>query len=202
VSKRSVVVFDLGGVIFDWNPRYLYRKILPTDDAVDEFLATVCTSDWNAKQDLGRSISEAVGELHQLHPDKIDLINAYYDRWDEAIGSTIEGTVRLLDRLSKRGVRLYALTNWPAETFAQARKRFDVLEIFSEIIVSGEVGLGKPDPRVFELMFARCAFNPQESVLVDDLIENIEVASGLGMYGIQFHSPEQTASELKKLGVL
>ena len=203
MSRHSVVVFDLGGVLFDWDPRYLYRKLLPDEDAVEDFLATVCTPDWNAKQDLGRSVADAVAELHALHPDKIDLINAYYERWNEAIGSTIEGTVRLLDRLHRaRCPALYALTNWPADTFPAARRRYEFLARFSDIIVSGEVKLGKPDPQVFELMFQRCGFNPENSVFIDDLIENIEVARSLGMHGIHFRSPRQTGNELRKLGLI
>lgn len=202
MSRPSVVVFDLGGVLFDWDPRYLYRKLLPTEEAVEEFLGTVCTADWNAKQDLGRSIVDAVTELQVLHPDKLDLINAYYERWNEAIGGTIEGTVRLLDRLHERGVRLYALTNWPAETFPAARRRYEFLGRFIDVVVSGELKLGKPDPRIFEHMFAHCDFKPSDSVFIDDLIENIETARRLGMHGIHFHSPDQTGMELQRLGLL
>ena len=201
MNSPSVVVFDLGGVLFDWDPRYLYRKLLPDERRVEQFLTSVCTLDWNAKQDLGRSVAEAVAELNALHPDKIELIHAYYDRWHEAIGGTIEGSVKLLDQLHKKGVRLYGLTNWPADTFSAARQRYTLLSKFHDIVVSGEVKLAKPDPRIFELLFRRCGFKPEEAVYIDDLIENIEVARRLNMRGIHFRSPEQLRIELEKLGV-
>ena len=202
MTPPSVVVFDLGGVLLDWDPRYLYRKLLPDEEAVEQFLTSVCTLDWNAKQDLGRSVAEAVAELNALHPNKIELIHAYYDRWYDSIGSTIEGCVDLLERLHEEGVRLYGLTNWPADTFPAARQRYEFLTRFHDIIVSGEVKVGKPDPRVFELLFRRCGFRPEDSVFIDDLIENIEVARSLGMHGIHFQSPDQVETELKKLGLL
>ena len=202
MTPPSVVVFDLGGVLLDWDPRYLYRKLLPDEEAVEQFLTTVCTLDWNAKQDLGRSVAEAVAELNALHPNKIELIHAYYDRWYESIGGTIEGSVDLLERLHEEGVQLYGLTNWPADTFPAALRRYEFLTRFRDIIVSGEVKLGKPDPRVFEFLFRRCGFRPEYSVFIDDLIENIDVARSLGMHGIHFQSPKQAETELKKLGLL
>jgi 2-haloacid dehalogenase len=187
MKPPSVVVVELGG---------------GDEETVEQFLNTVCTLEWNAKQDLGRSVAEAVAELNAIHPDKIELIHAYYDRWHETIGGTIDGSVELLDRLHEEGVQLYALTNWPADTFSAARRRYTFLSRFRDIIVSGEVKLGKPDPRVFELLIRRCGFRPEDSVFIDDLIENIEAARKLGMGGIHFRSPEQAESELRALGLL
>jgi 2-haloacid dehalogenase len=202
MTPPTVVVFDLGGVLFDWDPRHLYRQLLPDEEAVEHFLATVCTLEWNAKQDLGRSVAEAVAELSALHPDKIELIQAYYDRWHDAIGGTIDGSVELLERLHRDGVRLYGLSNWPADTFPAARRRYPFLSHFRDIVVSGEVKLGKPDPRIFELLFRRCDFRPEESVFIDDVMQNIEVARRLGMRGIHFQSPAETERQLRHLRVL
>ena len=142
------VVFDLGGVLIDWNPRHLYRKLLPDDASIEEFLAEVCTSEWNYQQDAGRTVAEAVGELSGRHPDKAPLIAAYYERWEEMLGGAIEASVALLEELDAAGVPLYALTNWSRETFPIARRRFPFLERFRGIVVSGEEGAAKPDPPV------------------------------------------------------
>jgi 2-haloacid dehalogenase len=202
MSSGRPVVFDLGGVLIDWNPRRLYRKLLADDDAVEDFLARVCTQAWNERQDAGRPLAEATDELLARFPDRADLIRAYYDRWDEMLGGCIDGSVAIVEELDARGVLLYALSNWSAETFHLAKDRFDVLGRFRGIVVSGEEGLIKPDPRIFQRLFERHAIDPAHAIFIDDVARNVDAARALGMTGIHFASPAQLRGELAALGLL
>ena len=140
------VVWDLGAVVIDWNPRYLYRTLLPDDDAVEAFLGEVCTPAWHHRHDEGRPMAEGVAELIDAFPDRADLIRAYVDRWDDMFAGQIEGSVALIDELAAAGVPQYGLTNWPAEMFPRARARFPVLGRLKGVVVSGEEGVAKPSP--------------------------------------------------------
>ncbi|MGB8834407.1 MAG: HAD-IA family hydrolase [Candidatus Sulfotelmatobacter sp.] len=200
---RSVVVFDLGGVLIDWNPRYLYRKLFNGDDAaMEHFLATVCTSSWNLQQDAGRPFAEACATLKLEHPKHAEFIDAWFERHTEMISGPIQGTVEILAELRARQVPLYALTNWSAETFPSALRRFDFLHWFQGILVSGNVQLIKPDPRIFELFFRTHGVEPEQTIYIDDLPRNVEAASRLGMHGIVFTNPRSLRSELVKLGLV
>ena len=202
-SKRTVAVFDLGGVLIDWNPRHLYRKLFAGDDAAMEaFLGTVCTASWNACQDAGRSFADATRALMPQHADKRELIEAWRSRFDEMIPAAIEGTVEILSELRSRGVPLYALTNFSAETFPRQRERFAFLGWFRGIVVSGAEGVIKPDPRIFRVLFERYGIDPAAAVFVDDVPANAAAASALGVHGIHFHSPEQLRTELSRCGLL
>ncbi len=201
-QNRRIVVFDLGGVLIDWNPRYLYRKLFDEEAAMEEFLATVCTQDWNQTQDAGRPVAEAVAELQARHPDRASLISTYYERWTEMMGGAIEGTVAILGELKARGVPLYALTNWSAETFPHARDRFDFLGWFEATLVSGEVGLIKPDRRIFELLFQTHGFAAADAVFIDDSPANAAAASALGVHAIHFTNAQALRAELTVLGLL
>jgi 2-haloacid dehalogenase len=131
IADRSIAVFDLGGVLMDWNPRYLYRKLFDgNDDEMEHFLATVCTQSWNEQQDAGRSFADACASLKLVHPNKADLIDAWVQRYGEMLAGPISGTVEILTELRSGGVPLYALTNWSAETFPVALKRFEFLKWF------------------------------------------------------------------------
>jgi 2-haloacid dehalogenase len=200
---RSIVVFDLGGVLIDWNPRHLYRKLFAGDEAaMEHFLATVCTQHWNERQDAGRSFAEAEAELIRAHPDKAELIRAWRGRFAEMIPGAIDGTVEIVERLHARGVPLYALSNWSRETFPPQRTRFSFFAWFKGIVVSGEEGVIKPDPRIYELLFRRYEISPQEAVFVDDNPANARAAHALGVHGIHFRSPGALVDELAALGLL
>ena len=147
--NRSVVVFDLGGVLIDWNPRHLYRKLFQHEAEMEDFLANVCTAQWNLQQDAGRSFTEACAALKLEHPDKSDMIDAWFERFDEMMSGPISGTVDILAELRQREVPIYALSNWSAETFPFAQRRFAFLRWFRAIFLSAEVRLVKPDPRIF-----------------------------------------------------
>jgi len=201
--QRSVAIFDLGGVLIDWNPRHLYRKLFEGDEAaMEQFLATVCTTEWNEQQDAGRSFIEATQELLPLHADKIELIEAFGKRFGEMIAGAIDGTVDVLAELKQRAVPLYAITNWSAETFPPQRRRFAFLSWFDGIVVSGMEGVIKPHPRIFQILCERHRIAPETAVFVDDVAANAAAASALGIHGIHFRSPDQLRSELVALGML
>ena len=193
------VVFDLGGVLIRWDPRTLYRKLLRDEAEVEAFLSEVCTAEWNHRQDEGRTCAEATAELTARHPDKADLIAAYYDRWLEMLGGAIDGTVAILAELDAAGVPLYAISNWSRETFHHARARFDFLSRFRDIVVSGEVGLAKPDPRIFQLFLERHRLTAGQCLFIDDVARNVDAARALGMPAIRFESPDQLRSELRSI---
>jgi 2-haloacid dehalogenase len=202
-TNRSVVVFDLGGVLLDWNPRHLYRKLFDGDDvAMERFLATVCTSDWNEEQDAGRTFAEACASLKSDHPAHAELIDAWVERQSEMFSGAIAGTVEILAELRAGGVPLYALTNFSAETFPAARERFEFLSWFRGTLVSGDVKMIKPDPRIFEHFLEIFAIDPAHAVYIDDRQNNVDAAVALGMHGVLFTDPPQLRMELVRLGLL
>lgn len=202
-SCRDIVIFDLGGVLIDWNPRHLYRKLFASDEAAMEaFLATVCTHDWNRCQDAGRSFAEGAGLLKAEHPDKAALIDAYGARFDEMMPGPIAGSVEILADLHQRGVPLYGLTNFSAETYPPTVARFEFLRWLRGVVVSGEVGVIKPDPRIYEIAIERFAIDPHRAVYIDDVPINAEAAVRFGIHGIHFTSAALLRVELTSLGLL
>ena len=201
--RRSVVVFDVGGVLLEWDPRHLYRKLFDGDDnAMEHFLGNVCTVEWNERQDAGRTFADAAAELLPQHADKAHLIHAFGRRFDEMIPGAIEETVAILRELKRAGVPLYAVTNWSAETFPAAQKRFDFLAEFDGIVVSGEEGVIKPDPRIFRILLDRYDIPADAAVFIDDNPANADAATNLGIHGIHFRSPADLRRELVALGLL
>ncbi|SUE44029.1 HAD family hydrolase [Roseomonas gilardii] len=201
-EQRSIVIFDLGGVLVDWDPRYLYRRLFPGDEAgMERFLAEVCTNEWNLQQDAGRSWAEATALLRTQHPGQEALIDAFHRRWPEMIRGAIDGTVEILRELREGGVPLYALTNWSAETYPVAEERFDFLGWFRGVVVSGREKLIKPDPRIYRLLLERFGVDPRQAVYIDDNPRNARAAGDLGMHGIHFTSPEHLRAELVGLGL-
>jgi 2-haloacid dehalogenase len=200
--RELTVVFDLGGVLIDWNPRYLYRKLFSNEALMEEFLASVCNQAWNECQDAGRPWSEATAELVARFPEQEALVRAYHERWDEMLGGCIDGTVAVVEELHAAGVPMYALTNWSSETFHHARRRFPVLDRFRGIVVSGEEKVIKPDEKIFRVLFDRHGIDPYASVFIDDVDRNVAAARALGMTGIRFESPAQLRQELARLGLL
>jgi 2-haloacid dehalogenase len=202
-AGRGIVVFDLGGVLLDWNPRHLYRKLFAGDEAaMEHFLATVCTHEWNRCQDAGRTFAEGARLLKAEHPDKGDLIDAYHGRFDEMIAGPIAGSVEILAELRDRGMLLYGLTNWSAETYPPARERYAFLSWFRGILVSGEVGVIKPDPRIFELLIERFGIASEAAVYIDDVEANVVAARPFGIHAIHFTTPAALRKELLGLGLL
>ena len=184
MSTRTTVVFDLGGVLIDWNPRHLYRKLFAGDDgAMEHFLAKICTTEWNLQQDAGRTFADACTSLRSEHPSHAEMIDAWFARFDEMMAGPITGTVDVLAELRARDVPLYALSNWSAETFPFAQKRFEFLKWFRGILLSAEVRLVKPDPRIFQ-HFLQVVRNPDDlrgESIVNGLVIETQVADDAGL---------------------
>lgn len=195
-SPPEVIVFDFGGVLLDWNPRHLYRKLFADEAEMERFLAEVCTPAWNLEQDAGRSFADAVAELTAQFPDQAELIQAYDTRWSEMIRSPIEGTVRILEELAAKGYPLYGLTNWSVEKFAETEPRYEFFQRFEDIVVSGVVKLIKPDPRIYHLLLTRVGRPASACLFIDDSAPNVEAARALGFDAVHFQSPSQLRTEL------
>jgi 2-haloacid dehalogenase len=196
MTQPPVIVFDLGAVLIDWNPRHLYRKLFDDQAEMEAFLSEICTPEWNAEQDAGRLWTDAVAVLSAAFPDHQPLIRAYQDRWEEMLAGPIHGTVAILERLKNEGYELHALTNWSAETFPIARRRYAFLTLFDSILVSGEERMKKPDARIFHLLLERIAHPAERCIFIDDSARNIEAAAGLGFDAILFEGPAKLESDL------
>jgi 2-haloacid dehalogenase len=202
-AAREIVVFDLGGVLIDWDPRHLYRKLFAGNEvAMEHFLATVCTHEWNRGQDAGRTFAEGARLLKAEHPDKAGMIDAYCARFDEMMPGPIAGSVEILADLKCLGAPLYCLTNFSAETYPPTFERFEFLRWFHGVMVSGEVGIIKPDPRIFELLLERFAIDPKRAVYIDDVAANVDAARPFGIHAIHFTTPTTLRAELAELGLL
>ena len=200
-TRLRAVVFDLGAVLIDWNPRHLYRTLFGGDEAaMERFLSEVCNPEWNVRIDAGRPFAEAVEELASRHPDRAHLIHAYRERWGEMLGGVLEGTLAVVRELRGAGVPVYALSNWSAETFALTRSRFPFLDELEGIVISGDVGVGKPDPAIFRHFMARFGLQADEIAFVDDSPANVAAARGLGIEAIRFENAEQVRRDLRRLG--
>ncbi len=203
ITIIDTVIFDLGGVLIDWNPERLFNKIFEDPEEMKYFLKEVCTPDWNEQQDAGRPIEEATNLLLEEFPKYEVEIKAFYGRWTEMLGGAISGTVDILDEIiSKKTHKVYALTNWSAETFPIALERYDFLHRFEDILVSGVEKLKKPDPKIYELTLERFKIHGPNSVFIDDNLRNIKASIDCGIHGIHFTSPEQLRIDLKTYGVL
>ena len=203
-SKIDTVIFDLGGVLIDWNPEYLYAKIFEDDkEKMDWFLSNVCTPDWNMEQDAGRSFEDATKLLVKEYPEYKKEISAFYERWEEMIKSEIYDTVLILNYLKDLNeVKLYALTNWSSETFPIAKRRFDFLNSFEGIVVSGEEHTRKPYAKIYETILNRFNLEPAHCLFIDDSLENIEGARKMGINGIHYKSSKQLKEALQNHNVL
>lgn len=195
------VVFDLGGVLIDWNPRYLYRKVLPPAE-VEQLLTEVLTPEWNAQMDAGYPFADALAERVAAHPELEPVIRIYGSRWSEMLGGAIEGTVALLAQLRQRGTPLYALTNWSAETFHHATDRFPFLSWFEDILVSGREGMVKPDPAIYRGLLERNGLDAPRGLFIDDVPKNVEGAKRVGLDAIHFVGPGPLQADLRARDLL
>jgi 2-haloacid dehalogenase len=203
LDHRLALVFDVGGVLLDWNPRHLYRKFFNGDlESMEQFLKEIDFNGWNLCQDAGRPFTEAVAALITQHPRWEELIKAYHSRWEESIRGTIEGSVEILADLRNSGYPLYALSNFSVEKFQLVRERFDFFAWFDDILISAQVQLVKPDPRIFQVLLERIEREPAECLLIDDSGPNIKTACKLGFEAIHFQSSEQLRAELHQRGIL
>jgi len=198
----EAVVFDIGGVLLDWNPRYLYRRLFDDEDSMERFLAEVCTMEWHAAHDLGVPYAQSCAALAQRHPEQADLIWARARRSEEMIGGPITGTVEILRELLAAGVPCYGLTNMEAETYPLRRDRYDFMSWFEGTVVSSHERVAKPDPEIFHRLLDRFGLRAETTLLIDDSQRNVEAAGELGMPAIHFHSPAQVRRCLEQSGLL
>ena len=202
MKNISTIVFDLGGVLIDWNPDYVYREIFPDETERKWFYENICTPEWNEEQDAGRSMSEATELLVSQYPEHEHNIRAYYGRWEEMLGGPIPGTVDILRHFKlNTDKKLYALTNWSHETFPVALQRYDFLHWFDGRLVSGEEKMRKPFAVIYERLVKRFDINPHEAVYVDDNLRNLVEPKEMGFTTIHFQSPQQFRKELEKAGI-
>ena len=198
----DAVVFDLGGVLIDWNPRHLYRQLFDDEAAMEEFLATICTLEWHVAHDLGQSTADSCAALALEHPEHAELIRAWAERSEDMIGGAIDGTVSILAELRAAGVRCYALSNMEPETFPLRLERFEFLHWFDGHLISGLEGLVKPDPEIFRLLLRRFDLQPSRTLFIDDSAVNVEAATKIGIRSVLFESPGQLRADLQELKLL
>jgi 2-haloacid dehalogenase len=201
MSDIKSVVFDIGGVLIDWNPRHLYRTVFNSEEEMEWFLSEICTYEWNVQQDGGKLFSEATAELSARYPEYSDKIALYYGRWEEMLGGELKDTVKIFNELKSAGMPLYALSNWSHEAFPAAYERFDFMKQFDGIVVSGYEKLLKPDHAIYKVLMSRYNVNPAESVYIDDNKANTDAAAELGFHAIHFHTADQLRHELRGLGL-
>ena len=201
MTAPTAAVFDLGGVLIDWDPRHLYRSLFDDEVAMEAFLRDVCSPEWNARQDAGRTWEEAVTALVREHPDQRDLIVAYRERWVEMLGGAIEPVVEIAAELRAAGVPLFALSNWSAETFPFALERYPFLSWFDGIVISGRIGVAKPDPRIFAHLLATHGLTAEATVFIDDAERNVEQARRLGFRALRYTDADTLRAALRALGL-
>jgi len=199
----DAVVFDLGGVLLDWNPRYLYREMFGQEADMERFLAEVCTLDWHVANDLGRRpVRENCVELARAHPDQAEAIMAWTQRSEEMIGGEIPGTVEILAQLRAAGMPCYALTNMEAQTFPLRQQRFAFMHWFDGAVVSSREGVVKPDPEIFRRLLGRFALRATSTAFIDDAQRNVDAALALGLQAVRFTTPESLREWLGARGAL
>jgi 2-haloacid dehalogenase len=203
VSTKKALVFDIGGVLIDWNPRYLYERLFGTDkEEMEYFLSHICSQEWNEQMDRGMPFEKAIAERSKQFPAYEPFIRAYFAQWDEMVGGPIEATVNILSRLHASDHYLCALTNWSAETFPIMKRRFPFVSWFEELIISGEEKVIKPEPAIFRVLLQRIKRRPQQCVFIDDRELNVAVASRIGFQAVLYKTPEKLENDLHRLGLL
>lgn len=198
----GAIIFDLGGVLLDWDPRYLYRSYFEKPEEMEAFLTEIDFASWNSRQDNGRPFADGVAELSARFPHRSALIQAYREHWEQSISGPIAGTVNILRALKAGGYPLYALSNWSEETFPIAYRKYDFLRLFDYVLVSGTVKLIKPDPKIFQLMLHKIGRPAGSCLLIDDSPGNIAAAKKLGFRALQFSSAAALERQLVELELL
>jgi 2-haloacid dehalogenase len=198
----QAVIFDIGGVLIDWHPKYLYSKLLPDDAAIDAYLDEIGFLEWNRNLDAGGSWDAAIAELAARHPHRKELIEAAHLRWHEMLPGEIPGTVAVLERLAQQGVPLYAITNYSSEKWRETRARFPFFAHFRDVVVSADENMLKPDEPIYRLCLQRNGLRAEECIFIDDVPRNVAAAKSVGIDAILFENPEKLADDLTARGIL
>lgn len=199
--KIENIIFDFGGVLVDWNPRYLYKDHFQNDKEMEHFLKNICTDEWNLEQDRGRTLMEGTVLLQNKFPEFHSMIQLFYDKWDTMLKSDIPETVSLLYKL-KTKYKIYGLTNWSAETISIAYDRFPFFKEFDGIVVSGQEKMIKPNKQIYHLLLDRYNLKAENTIFIDDNINNIRAAEEIGLQGVHFESPSQLETRLLSINVI
>ena len=200
-ADRPAVVFDLGGVLVDWDPRHLYRRLIQDEAEMEWFLAEVCTLEWHRHHDGGRPLAEGVAELVARYPEHRDLIEAWEHRFAEMFVGDLPDTVAVLADVVALGDPVYALTNWSADGWPAAMDRFDFLAWFDDIVVSGLAQVTKPDRAIYDLLVERNGLDRERTVFIDDWDRNVEGARAAGLQALQFTTAARLRADLRALGL-
>ncbi|WP_375404276.1 HAD family hydrolase [uncultured Sphingomonas sp.] len=199
----TAVIFDVGRVLYDWDPRFLYQRLIADDRALDAFLREVVTHDWHFQHDAGRDFAETSAELTALHPHHAELIAAWGPRFLESIGDPVPGMRALVDELEARGVPLYAITNFSHEFWPPFRAREAAMfDRFRDVVVSGAEKLVKPDAAIYRLALDRFGLEAERTVFIDDNAANVAGASDVGLIALHFTGEPKLRGELAGLGLL
>jgi 2-haloacid dehalogenase len=201
MNNINAIIFDFGGVLIDWNPRYMYQDEFEESSEMENFLSKVCTDDWNLQQDKGRSLAEGTRILQDKFPEHVVKIQLYYDKWEKMIKGYIPQNVTILRKLKEK-YKLYGLTNWSAETFPIVFKRYSFFKLFDGIVISGEEKLIKPDKKIFERMLERYHLEAKNSLFIDDNMNNIQAAKEIGFATIHVQEKTDLKTELTAMGLI
>lgn len=200
--KIKNIIFDFGGVLMDWNPRYFFKDYFNDNEKMEYFLENIAQDEWNVEQDRGRSLAEGTEIQVKKFPEWEKEIRAFYDNWTVMLKSEIPQNVEVLRKLKNMDYHLFGLTNWSEETFPYALENYDFFQIFEgKIVVSGSEKLIKPDPEIWHVLLKRYNIKADESVFIDDNPKNIEMAQSLGFITVQVFPDTDLTKELKKFGI-
>ena len=202
MTEIKNVIFDFGGVLIEWSPYLLYRKVLPNDTEIERFLQEVHFFEWNYSFDQGYPFEMGIAEMCRRYPDRADLLQLLQERWLETLGVTYDANINMIKELKGRGVPVYGLSNWGDTTFAMTCKKYPFFDLFDDRVISGEVKIAKPDPRIFKLLIERNHLNPAECLFIDDSEDNCRAAHALGINAVLYQSSKQVRQELVSQGLL
>ena len=199
MERIKNIVFDFGGVLLDWNPRYFYRAYFKDEQEMEYFLSNICTTEWNAEQDKGRSFEEGIRILQEQYPQYKEAIRLFKDKWEDMLKGEFPESVKLVKQLKEMGYDIYGLTNWSAETIPLAYSKYEFFQLFDGIVVSGEENVIKPDPKIYEILLERYKLKAEESIFIDDSPTNIISAKELRFKAVLFDNIENVTLEISTL---
>lgn len=193
------IIFDFGGVLLDWNPHYLYDPYFGDVEKAEWFLTNICTYPWNAQHDAGKPVAEDTTELVAQYPEWEKEIRMYYDEFEKMLSGQIADMEEYIKELKGRGFRIYGLSNWSVETFAMIRPKYPILDLMEDMVISGKEKVMKPDAKIYQIALSRFDIKPEESVFIDDNVNNIIGCEAAGIHGVVFKDAGQLRSDLEKL---